>query len=360
MTLTKRLRLFFSRNATSALSVTPSDAFMPVTIPAKIVSKTADNELISPIALPALSNSEPLPDWLLDDEALRDEGVLFGLSDASSDGKLAQIRAAFAQQTAPLDEAIEQYSERIVEFNLSIEQRDNQILSLRNQLIDLRNSQIAPTYLIRTVVSLGLSVIMGIGNFYLVDVTLHPSFPNRWIAVGVFLAGMFNLFGRTSFFYETDSKLSGRRIVEEVGMPLAASVFILVQSLQTQPVGMAIGLFVFVFFLFLLSGKLLLSTLTALQTDLAIIQKNRQLTINKEQQLPVWENEIQRLEREVDAIRTQKWPIATSLNHAEAKRNQLNAQRDRLVNLFLSEFELARSLRKRLSEQQLKSMMNYE
>lgn len=338
--------------------MTPSGAF--TTMPAvadKPILKTAGNELISPAELLTLSRSEPLPDWLLDDELLRDEGVLFGLSDAPPDGKIAQIRATFSQQTAPLDEAIEQYSEKTAELNLSVEQCDNQILALRNQLISLRESQPESTYLIRTVVSLCLSLIMGIGNFYLVDVTLQPSFPNRWIAVGVFLAGMFNLFGRTSFFYETDSKLSGRRIIEEVGMPLAASIFILVQSLQTQSVGMAIGLFVFVFFLFLLSGKLLLSTLTALQNDLAIIGKNRQLVVSKAQQLPIWEHEIQRLEREVDAIRTQKWSIATSLNHAEAKRNQLNAQRDRLVNLFLSEFELARSLRERLSEQQLKSMM---
>ncbi len=327
---------------------------------AQRITQKPDSELAPPVTLSPVSQPSQLPDWVTDDESIRDEGVLFGLSDASPDGKLAQIRAVFAQQTAPLDEAIEQHSERIAEFNMFIEQRQNQIFSLRDQLLALQNSQPAPGNLIRTVASLCLSVIMCVGNFFLIDVMLYPSFPNRWVAIGVFLAGMFNLFGRTSFFYETDSKLSGRRIVEEVGMPLATSVFVLVQSLQTQSIGASIGLFVFVFFMFLLSGKLLLSTLTGLQSELRILEQNRQLIVSKEQHIPALSAEIARLEREVDTIRAQKWPIVTTLNHIEANLSQLNAQRDRLVNLFLSEFELARSIRDRLTEQQRKLMMDYK
>lgn len=361
MTLTNRLRSLF-------FGIYPSP--QPVTSPVALASKPAfmdkfptmqpKSEPILSVTLPTFGKIESLPGWLTDDELLRDEGVFFGLSDARPDGKIAQIRASFAQQAALLEESIEQHTEKITELNLLIQQRENNIISLRDQITDLRDNQPAPTNLIRTVVSLVLSVVMCISNFYLIDVTLQPSFPNRWIAVGVFLAGMFNLFGRTSFFYETGSQLSRRRIVEEVGLPLAASIFVLVQSLQTQAVGPAMGLFVFVFFVFLLSGKLLLSTLSFLQGDLAVIQKNQRLAISKEQNLPVWEREIERFEREVDAIRAQKWPIVTALSHAEAGLNQLNAQRDKLVNVFLSEFELARSLREKLTDQQRKLIMNYD
>ncbi|GAB3711792.1 hypothetical protein GCM10027592_49740 [Spirosoma flavus] len=299
-----------------------------------------------------LTPSEPLPDWLADEESLRDEGVLFGLSDARPDGKIAQIRAYFGQQSAPLEEAINQYTDQIGEINQFINERKTRTETLRNQLDELRNAHPASTNLIRTAASLLLSVIMCVGTFYLIDETLRPAFPNRWVAVGVFLAGMFTLAGRTSFFYETGSRLTVRRLVEEVSLPLATSIFILVQSLETKSTVQAIGLFLFVFFLFLLGGKLLLSTLTALQNDINIVVANRQLMVRKQEDLPRLEAEINQLVREVDSLRTQKWPFVTFQNQAEAKRVQLNTQRDRLVNLFISEFELARSLRERLTESQ--------
>ncbi|GAB3014380.1 hypothetical protein GCM10027185_06890 [Spirosoma pulveris] len=303
---------------------------------------------------------EPLPGWLADTDALRDEGVLFGLSNARPDEKIAQIRAYFTRQIAPLDESIDEQSEKIGELNLFIEQRENRILSLRDQLTDLRESQPKHTNLIRTAVSLLLSIGICISNFYLIDETLNPVFPNRWIAVGIFLAGMFNLFGRSSFFYEEGVAVTARRLLTEIGLPFAASFFILTQALQTQPVGQAIALFIFILFLFLLAGSLLLSNVSTLQTDLTITKANRLLALNKTQNIPAWEAEIDRLTREVDTIRTQKWPIVTTLSHTQAQRSRLNTQRDEFVNLFLSEFELARSLRDRLTEQQRKSMMNYE
>ncbi|MFD2933882.1 hypothetical protein [Spirosoma flavum] len=352
MTLLQRFRFLF-RQSVAPNPVGVSSVPIP-TVPA-LINPSSTELLTNP--LPAYT-PEPLPDWLADEESLRDEGVLFGLSDARPDGKLAQIRAFFARQVAPLDDLVDEHTEKIGELNLFLEQRENRITILRDQISDMRDSQPTQNYLIRTVASLVFSVGMCVGNFYLIDETLHPVLPNRWIAVGVFLAGMFNLFGRTSFFYEDSPRLSSRRILAEVGLPLATSVFVLAQAIQTQSISQAIALFAFVLFLFLFAGNLLLSTLTTLQTDLTIIRANRQLIQTKEQNLPVWEVEIDRLSREIDAIRAQKWPIVTTLNHTQADISRLNSRRDELVNLFLSEFELARSLRDRLSEQQRKLIMN--
>ncbi|GAB2584457.1 hypothetical protein GCM10027190_37130 [Spirosoma areae] len=318
-----------------------------------VLPNLAENEPVPTALLTAIS-VEPMPGWLADEENLRDEGSLFGLSDARPDEKIAQIQAYFGQQAVPLEEVINQHTEKIGELNLFIGQRESRIATVQNQINELVDRQPIATNLIRNAVGLLLSVIVCIGNFYLIDETLRPAFPNRWIGVGVFLAGMFNLFGRTSFFYETSARLTGRRLVEELGLPLAAAVFVFVQALQTQSGGQAGSLFFFVFFVFLLAGKLLLSTLTSLQTDLDTIRKNRQLSLDKAQYLPRWETQLEQLGREIDAIRAQKWPILTALNRAKAHRALLNTQRDKLVNVFISEFELARSLRER------KRMMNYE
>ena len=358
MTLLQRFRLFFSPDSVFSTSVDTTVSMAPMS--ASTVPVFQPPNALAVHNLPPDYVPEPLPSWFTNEESLRDEGVLFGLSDARPDGKLAQIRAFFARQVAPLDKLVDEQIEKIGELNLFIEQRENRIITLQNHVSDLQTSQPTRNNLIRTVVSLLLSVGMCVSNYYLIDETLHPIFPNRWIAVGVFLAGMFNLFGKTSFFYEEGTRLSRRRILAEVGLPLTASVFVLVQALQTQSTGQAIALFAFVFLLFLLAGKLLLSTLTTVQIDLAAIQSNQQLTLTKAQSLPAWEAEIDRLSHEVDAIRAQKWPIVNVLNHSQAEIIRLNTRRDELVNLFMSEFELARSLRDRLTEQQRKLIMNYE
>ncbi|UFH52861.1 hypothetical protein [Spirosoma sp. KNUC1025] len=357
MTLFKRLFTFFAHDSSSPIPVTSPTASAPVAANT-VVPKPFEGELFfapEPVPFPPAT---ALPDWLIDDEFLRDEGVLFGLSDTQADGKIAEIRAVFAQQSAPFEAFVDQQSEKIGELNLLIEQRENQLTTLRNRANDLRTSQATPTNLIRTIASLCLSVALCIGTFFLVDVTLQPAFPNQWISVGVFLAGMFNLFGRFSVFYDSETRLSGRRIIEEVGLPLASSVFVFVHALQTQSVATATGLFLFIFFVFLLSGKLFLSLLATLQAELRTIASNRTLIASQVQKLPVWESEIGQLEQEVDAIRIQKWPVVVAMNQAEAERNQLNAQRDRLVNLFLSEFELARSLRDRLTDKQREAFFN--
>ncbi|MVM37574.1 hypothetical protein GO730_08035 [Spirosoma sp. HMF3257] len=357
MTLIKRLFSAFSGTPSSPELAIPSSLSLPAaTLPTTAQFNDSEPSLPFDPLLTPLHQPTQLPSWLADEESLRDEGVLFGLADARPDGKVAQIRAYFGQLAAPLDEQIEQYTDKIGELNLFIEQRENRISTLRDQLSDLRDSQPSPNNLVRHGVSLILSVVLCIGNFYLIDETLRPIFPNRWITVGVFVAGMFNLFGRTSFFYETGTRLTGRRLIEELGLPLATSLFILVQALQSQSVAQAIGLVIFVFFLFLLAGKLLLSTLTALQTDLLTIRHNRQLALNKKQNLPAWEATIEQLSQEIDAIRAKKWPLVTALNHVQAEQTRLNTQRDGFVNLFISELELARSLRNRLTEQQREAM----
>lgn len=352
MTFFQRFRRFFSA---APVPIAPTSVATQLPL-----ASSSQRPELAPQPIAASSSAyvpEPLPEWLADEDSLRDEGVLFGLSETRPDGKITQIRAFFTRQTAPLTELVDEHTERIGELNLYIDQRENQLTSLRDQIKELRDRAPRPNNLIRTVASLVLSLGVCVCNFYLIDETLHPVYSNRLIAVGIFLAGMFNLFSRTSFLYEEGTRLSVRRMLAETGLPLATSVFVLVQALRLQSTGQAIALFVFVFFLFLLAGNLLLSNLITLQNDLANLDANRQLIQTRAQRLPIWEAEIDQLTCEVDTLRVQKWTLVTALNHTQAQLAQLNAQRDELVSLFVSEFELARSLRDRLPERQRKAIL---
>ena len=352
MTIPNRFLSFFNRSHPPAPSAV--DAVVPPALPVSVGSSTA--AIDSPIP-DVNAISETRPHWLTDRDSLRDEGVLFGLSDARPTEKIAEIVAYFRYQTLSAEVLIDQQTATADELNRRLGQCETQVNALQERVNELNAYRPVADTLIQTVVSLVLSAAMCVGTFYLVDETLRPAFSNRWIAVGVFLTGMFNLPGRTSFFYEEGSRLTGRRLVAEIGLPLAASVFVLMQALQTQSVGQAAAVFFFVLLLFLLAGKTFLNTLIALRNDLAVGRANQQRMSEKRRNVPIWESQIVQLNYEINDLRVQQLLITSAHSQAEASLTRLNARRDELVNVFLSEFELARSLRDRLSEQQRKSIL---
>ena len=249
-----------------------------------------------------------MPYWLADEDTLRDEGVLFG-------------------------------------------QKENRIEELRAKLEGLENSRPEGEHqLPRTLVGLLLSIAMCVGNYYLIEETLRPAFASSsFVALGVFLAGMFTLFGRVSLFHDTESRVSWRRLLEEVGMPLAAALFVFAQALHTQNGWQATALFLFVFSLFLFAGKLFLSNITVLRNDLTA----RRGRLESVSQAQLWEEEIGNLEQEINELRIQKWQVLREQGTSESERARLHARRDMLIKLFESEFYLARTMKGRLSEQQL-------
>ncbi|AXE16619.1 hypothetical protein DR864_02185 [Runella rosea] len=301
-----------------------------------------------------------LPSWLEDETLLRDEGVIFGLSESKPEEKVAIIRSYFVHQTADLELDVERYGEKIQELNLFIGQKETRINELKDKAAELDARQNEGEHqLPRTIVGLVFSMAMCVGNFFLIDDTLRPLYPNsQWIAVGVFLAGMFNLFGRVSLFHDTESNVSWRRLLEEVGMPFAAAMFVFVQALQNQTVWRAVALFVFVFFLFLFAGKLLLSNITVLRNDLRIWLTGANMKKEKTSKTETWDEETNRLNAEIDELRIQKWQIVPQLNRVEAELARVNARRDALIKLFESEFYLARQLRDRLTDRQMKAIQS--
>jgi len=338
-----------------------TDSAIPTYVPAQPEKASTIIGGATPMPLDAFRPAEEpeiIPDWLADEDVLRDEGVIFGLSDSRPEEKIGVIRTYFQRQTATLEREVEQHNEKIGELNLFIGEKEQRITELRQKRAQLDAQRPEGEHqLPRTLIGLVLSIAMCVGNYYLIEETLRPVFQDsRLISVGVFLAGMFSLFGRTSAFHDPDARMSVRRALEEIGLPLAAALFVFVQALQTQSVPRAIALYVFVFFLFLYAGKLLLGTLTVLRNDLRYWSASRRLEAEKRSKGEAWEAEIRQLEAEMDDLRVQKWQVIPVLNRADAERSRLIAQRDMLINLFESEYALARSLRDRLSESQRRAI----
>ncbi len=355
--LDKILALFQPQPQDSTLEIYPESANI---VESKLEGNSSYDSSEQTINSLQANNSDAIewPSWLNNDDQLRDEGVLFGLTDSKPDEKIGIIKSYFGHQTAAIEREVEQHGERIQEINLFIEQRETRIAELKNKLVLLESQKTKdPHQLLRTVIGLTFSVAMCVGNYYLIADTLQPLYGHsQWIAMGVFLAGMFNLFGRISLFHDNSHTFSWRSLLEEVGMPLATSIFVFMQALQQQPLTRAIALFGFVFFLFLFAGKLLLSNLTVLQNEFRVWIGGMKSVSETKTKNEDWEAEKIKLETEIDEFRVQKWQILPNLNRVEAELARLNARRDMLIKSFESEFLLARQMRDRLSQRQLREI----
>jgi hypothetical protein len=316
------------------------------------ISQTEQNQI------PLVRTEVNIPYWLEDEDTLRDEGVLFGLSESDPTEKTDIIHKYFSHLAAGHLSSIEQHNERIQELNLFIGQKSNRLQELENKLkalvVTKSNSQ---HQLPRTLIGLSLSIAMCIGNFFLIKESLKPAFADSsWIALGVFLAGMFSLFGRMSLFHDTESMVSWRSLLEETGLPFAAALFVFANVLPYQGIWQAVALFVFVFFLFLFAGKLFLSTVTLLRNDLQVwfsIKQDKQYFVNNSKS---WEDEMQVLQAEVDQLRIKKWQVLREQGQAETERDRIYARRDMLIKLFESEFSLARRMKNQLTNKQLQEI----
>ncbi|KQS24861.1 hypothetical protein [Dyadobacter sp. Leaf189] len=295
-----------------------------------------------------------IPYWLEDEDMLRDEGVLFGLSESDPNEKTDIIQKYFSNLAAGHIANIEQQNERIQELNLFIGQKNNRIDELQERLKLPAGQQTTEHHLPRTLIGITLCIAMCIGNFFLIRESLKPVFnDNSWIALGVFLAGMFSLFGRISLFHDTESKVTWKSLLEEVGLPFASALFVFANVITHQTWWQAFALFIFVFFLFLFAGKLLLSNITVLRNDLQAwlnIRKDRQDSSDNQYN---WEAECQTLQGEIDELRVKKWQVLREQSTAETERDKLYAKRDMLIKLFESEFYLARRMKNELTTRQL-------
>ncbi len=311
---------------------------------------TAEREWpVERLESPVKSVSQEVPHWLVDEEALRDEGVLFGLSESDPTVKTDIIQKYFSQLAAPFEREIEEVNERIQELNLFIEQRQTRINALQDRLQKLETAPVQPRphQVLRTGVGLLLSVLMCAGNYSLIEQTLQQGFQqSEWVALGVFMAGMFNLFGSVSVFHDHERTKPGFwRLLEETGMPIAASLFVFAQAWEYQSWWRAAALFFFVLFLFLFTGKLFLGMVTVFREDLYKWIHNRKDVRKEAEDKTAFEEEMLLLNEEIDEIRTQKWQRVKEQGASEEQKSKILAKRDMLIKLFESEFDLARQVK---------------
>lgn len=300
-----------------------------------------------------------LPLWLKQEEQLRDEGVIYGLSGTAPDEKLKMINATVDQSTASLEQLRLELNEKIGELNLSLEKKSSQQQELQARILHTLSTEPAEEHLVRIGLGILLATAMCGANYYLIREGLQYSFGASapWVAWGVFLAGMFSVYHTTALIHG-EEKVTWRRALEEFGMPFAASLFIFVQVWPHLTWYKASAFLLFTLFLFLISGKMLLSSISLFKTHWHRFRKNQGLAQEKNEAKTSWPQEIAKFERDMENIRIQKWKIVNTLNEVEAQLQQVKAEGQIATNLFMSEYNLAQEYRGRLSRGEISKILN--
>ena len=214
----------------------------------------------------------PLPNWLTDEASLADEAVLFGLSEARPDERIAQIRLAFLERTVLVEKRIEQAQKQVSDLNAAIDAAQRSLDELATRPSTTGNGPLfslaGQRLLLRFCLSLAFSTALFFGAEQLLPATL----------AGVLLGGLAGLGG--------------------IGAALIGYVF---------------------------DGRVRL-------------EQQREDRQGRDEQRAKTEK------KRTDYQQTKQQVIA-ELYHYEANRDGQYAHRDRLICLFDSEFDLARSLR---------------
>lgn len=216
------------------------------------------------------------PDWILDDNLLRDEGVLFGQTQSDKNQKVDAIRDWYLMRNTVLLKEIGFIDQKILEYKAFEEDYNHKLSELYAEQLEL--SKIAPDNF-NSFVKKVLSTIL----FATILVAIFPSIYGwvSWrgdyaffLALGVFLFGSISLFGNKSIVYFTNQDVTAENrrefykiLLEEFFVPFISSIFLIVYGFRSGDLLDAVLLWVLLFTVFLFAGKGLIVSIYSLRNE---------------------------------------------------------------------------------------------
>jgi hypothetical protein len=309
---------------------------------------------------PKLRSGEVLPleyQWINNEQLLREEGAVYGMLGQGKDDKLKVIENYFRKVSATLEVQIARENEAL---NALFESERKLQDQLEYHQSDLRNFPPKPDkklhHFWRSLVGFVIYTLIIGATFYIVYLWLLPEFAGNtvFVSLGVFLFGALSLFGHFPFLLnpeetvqQADKREKWKVILEEMGIPVVATVFIMAFGYPHHPLGHSVAMGLFTLFVFLFAGKGLLASITALVPQWQLFKTNRyQLSTYKGKKnkldatLLQLENELKDTTRSIK----EKQELIASLRQSEAGAREECETRK---SYFISEFSLAENSRVR-------------
>lgn len=289
----------------------------------------------------------PTFDWIEDDNLLRDEGVMFGLSKSDTDQKVEAITQYYQLKIEAATDYLDNLKQRISELRADLEKASDDIMSRMTQVDQLthppeQRASLAWIALVKAMAYFGGIVL----SFWLVLMWLGSSNVPFLVALGLYILGIFAVFNYRSFFYTSeedpvDQKRPDWKLwVGEFTPPVAIAVFFLIMGAPGHSLVEIIA-FSFIFLtLFLIIGKGLVSFLPILNQEMAYYQRLKEARRADRARLEL-------LEQEISKLQDHQMKIRGIIDEKEEERFMLQSeiagmsqQRAAKVALFLSEYNL--------------------
>src|SRR5690606_27482979 len=120
------------------------------------------------LAVPLPEEEAELPHWLNNEDTLRDEGVIYGLSGTDPQEKVNIITSVYKKHTAAFVRTQEELTEKIGELNLVLEKKNSALGEWAEKVGNVLLREPSEENILRVTVGLLLSLGMCVGNYFLI------------------------------------------------------------------------------------------------------------------------------------------------------------------------------------------------
>lgn len=294
-------------------------------------------------------------DWLQNEALLRDEGAYYGLvTEQHPQEKLETIDSFFEEFIARIQRSIELQEEGLRYFEEEVQEGKDELAQLKQALL-----QASTTYhhqandFWRLAAGVAAYSLIAFFMFWLPYELFGPAWSLPvFITLGVFLFGLVSHYRRPSWWYQDQVGDTSKKqtiwkvLLEETGIPVAATFFVLVWGASQMNVWQAISYALLLLLFFLFAGKGLLSYLSQLPPQFKIAMENIQHNRFRKSRIKQLEAEIKKQEEAIEKLRERRLKLAEDKMENAVQMAQLQRKKETYKNYFLSEFQLAKESRK--------------
>lgn len=299
-------------------------------------------------------------EWILNENLLRDEGALYGLSDTPVKDKIATIYNFYEQkiiqkqvQNEYLGEAKEGLKQVNIELIYKVEllkkQHEDWSSSMSHREHSLPRSLVRMVFYLSIISFSFLMVYEWSGNLW--NYSLLAT-------LGTYMMGALGFFNNHSIIYQRDSEqIPVQRelwkvIIEEYMIPFVVTLFIVAWQAKSANLFQIITFALFLYFLFVWAGRGFLTNILAIRNDY-VVRKNNLLA--NQYRLKKIQDTSQELDKLAEDIKSNLEKIeqldVTMANNTKDKA-ALKAEAEAKVAYFKSEFHLAQQARAIITNEQ--------
>lgn len=299
-------------------------------------------------------------EWILNENLLRDEGALYGLSDSPVKEKIATIYNYYDQKVAlkkAVGENLRQEEESLLQKNIDLA-IDIELVKKKFEVLS-SNAYFKEHALPRSLTRIVFYLLIILSSFWMVYEWTGSLWNFSFLAtLGTYCMGALSLYNHQSVVYQKDAdqipsfRETWKMIIEEYVVPLITTLFIISWQAKQANLFQTISFGLFLYVLFILAGRGLLSGILALRDDYLVWQNNRRSNEFRKLEIDNTIVEIKKLEDNIEKNISK----LDQLGIDKAKNSEaiaiFGSEAEAKVAYFKSEFHLAQQARSIITNEQ--------